>query len=76
MEIQRNPVNAKGEKTSPVAGNELSGGSVRRLFDGYQRQAATGLYRADRPVEQPIRLEPMTTFPVVRDLVSGPEPHV
>ena len=36
MEIRRNPVNAKGEKTTPICmGYELSGRSLRCLFNGY-----------------------------------------
>ena len=36
MEIRRNPVNAKGEKTTPVIlGYELSGRSLWCMFHGY-----------------------------------------
>ena len=44
MEIQRNPVNAKGDSTVPVCWDSNC-------------------------LEQPVRIEPMKTFPVVRDLV-------
>ncbi|MDQ0340755.1 succinate dehydrogenase / fumarate reductase iron-sulfur subunit [Caldalkalibacillus uzonensis] len=70
MEIQRNPVNAKGEKTTPVAWEanclEEVCGACSMVINGKARQACTAL--VDK-LEQPIRLEPMSTFPVERDLV-------
>lgn len=70
MEIQRNPVNAKGEKTTPVAWEsnclEEVCGACSMVINGKARQACTAL--VDK-LEQPIRLAPMTTFPVVRDLI-------
>lgn len=69
MEIRRNPVNAKGEKTTPVIWEmgclEEVCGACSMVINGKPRQSCTAL--VDR-LEQPIRLEPMTTFPVVRDL--------
>ncbi|MCA0986267.1 succinate dehydrogenase iron-sulfur subunit [Guptibacillus algicola] len=69
MEIRRNPVNAKGEKTTPVVWEmgclEEVCGACSMVINGKPRQSCTAL--VDR-LEQPIRLEPMTTFPVVRDL--------
>ncbi len=69
MEIQRNPVNAKGEKTTPVAWEmnclEEVCGACSMVINGKPRQSCTAL--VDK-LEQPIRLEPMATFPVVRDL--------
>lgn len=70
MEIQRNPVNAKGEKTTPVAWEsnclEEVCGACSMVINGKARQACTAL--VDK-LEQPIRLAPMTTFPVERDLI-------
>ncbi|GGK32910.1 succinate dehydrogenase iron-sulfur subunit [Caldalkalibacillus thermarum] len=70
MEIQRNPVNAKGEKTTPVAWEsnclEEVCGACSMVINGKARQACTAL--VDK-LEQPIRLEPMSTFPVERDLI-------
>lgn len=70
MEIQRNPVNAKGEKTTPVAWEanclEEVCGACSMVINGKARQACTAL--VDK-LEEPIRLEPMTTFPVERDLI-------
>jgi len=70
MEIQRNPVNAKGEKTTPVAWEsnclEEVCGACSMVINGKARQACTAL--VDK-LEQPIRLAPMSTFPVERDLI-------
>ncbi|GLY10155.1 succinate dehydrogenase iron-sulfur subunit [Bacillus badius] len=69
MEIQRNPVNAKGEKTTPISWDmnclEEVCGACSMVINGKPRQACTAL--VDK-LEQPIRLAPMSTFPVVRDL--------
>ena len=74
MEIQKNPVNAKGEKTTPVAWDmnclEEVCGACSMVINGVPRQACAAL--VDR-LEHPIRLEPMSTFPVVRDLVIDRE---
>lgn len=70
MEIQRNPVNAKGEKTTPISWDsnclEEVCGACSMVINGKARQACAALI--DR-LEQPIRLEPMKTFKIVRDLV-------
>ncbi|WP_342752894.1 succinate dehydrogenase iron-sulfur subunit [Shouchella clausii] len=70
MEIRRNPVNVKGEKTTPVTWDmnclEEVCGACSMVINGKPRQSCTALIDQ---LEQPIRLEPMKTFPVVRDLV-------
>jgi succinate dehydrogenase / fumarate reductase iron-sulfur subunit len=70
MEVQRNPVNAQGKETVPVCWEsnclEEVCGSCSMVINGKPRQACTALIDA---YEQPIRLSPMKTFPVVRDLV-------
>jgi succinate dehydrogenase / fumarate reductase, iron-sulfur subunit len=70
MEIRRNPVNAKGEETTAVSWEasclEEVCGACSMVINGKPRQSCTAL--VDQ-LEQPIRLEPMKTFPVVRDLV-------
>jgi succinate dehydrogenase / fumarate reductase iron-sulfur subunit len=70
MEVQRNPINAKGEKTAPVCWEsnclEEVCGACSMVINGKPRQACTAL--VDK-LEQPIRIEPMKTFPVVRDVV-------
>ncbi|MFY0545383.1 succinate dehydrogenase iron-sulfur subunit [Brevibacillus sp. H7] len=69
MEIQRNPVNAQGQKTKPVNWEsnclEEVCGACSMVINGKPRQACSALI--DK-LEQPIRLEPMSTFPVQRDL--------
>ncbi|TVX87142.1 succinate dehydrogenase iron-sulfur subunit [Paenibacillus agilis] len=70
MEIQRNPVDHTGKGTAPVCWEsnclEEVCGACSMVINGKPRQACTAL--VDK-LEQPIRLEPMRTFPVVRDLV-------
>jgi succinate dehydrogenase / fumarate reductase, iron-sulfur subunit len=70
MEIRRNPVNDKGEKTTPIQWDmnclEEVCGACSMIINGKPRQSCTAL--VDQ-LEQPVRLEPMSTFPVVRDLV-------
>jgi len=74
MEIQRNPVNAEGKKTTPVVWEsnclEEVCGACSMVINGKPRQACTAL--VDK-LEQPIRLEPMRTVPVVRALVINRE---
>ncbi|CCG46055.1 succinate dehydrogenase iron-sulfur subunit [Halobacillus halophilus DSM 2266] len=69
MEIRRNPVNADGESTTPVYWDmgclEEVCGACSMVINGTPRQSCTAL--VDQ-LEQPIRLAPMTTFPVTRDL--------
>jgi succinate dehydrogenase / fumarate reductase, iron-sulfur subunit len=70
MEIQRNPVNAEGKETTPVVWEsnclEEVCGACSMVINGRPRQACTAL--VDH-LEQPIRIEPMRTFPVIRDLI-------
>lgn len=70
MEVRRNPINMEGEKTTPVAWDmnclEEVCGACSMVINGKARQSCTAL--VDQ-LEQPIRLQPMKTFPVVRDLV-------
>ncbi|RSL32584.1 succinate dehydrogenase iron-sulfur subunit [Salibacterium salarium] len=70
MEIRRNPVDANGQETSPVVWDmnclEEVCGACSMIINGKPQQSCTAL--VDQ-FEQPIRLEPMKTFPVVRDLI-------
>lgn len=70
MEIRRNPMNIEGKKTMPVAWDmnclEEVCGAYSMVINGKARQSCTAL--VDQ-LEQPIRLQPMKTFPVVRDLI-------
>lgn len=70
MDIQKNPINAKGEKVSPVVWEsnclEEVCGTCTMIINGKVRQACSALI--DKLV-QPITLEPMTKFPCERDLI-------
>jgi succinate dehydrogenase / fumarate reductase iron-sulfur subunit len=74
MEIQRNPKKADGSSTAPVCWEsnclEEVCGACSMVINGKPRQACSAL--VDK-LEQPIRLQPMKTFPVVRDLVINRE---
>lgn len=68
--IQRNPVDAEGRGTAPVVWDcnclEEVCGACSMVINGRARQACTALVAH---LEQPIRLEPLSKFPVVRDLM-------
>lgn len=70
MWIRRNPVNANGDKTSPVQWEmnclEEVCGACSMVINGKAQQSCAALIDQ---LEQPIRLEPMKTFPIVRDLI-------
>lgn len=70
MEIQKNPVNAQGKVTTPVAWDcnclEEVCGACTMLINGKVRQSCSAL--VDQ-LQHPIRLAPLTKFPLVRDLV-------
>lgn len=74
MDIRKNPVNAKGDKVSPVQWEmnclEEVCGACSMVINGTAQQACSALVD---DLEQPIRLEPMSTFPVMRDLVVDRE---
>jgi succinate dehydrogenase / fumarate reductase, iron-sulfur subunit len=69
MEIQRNPVTTDGKRVPPVVWDsaclEEVCGSCAMNINGRVRMACSSLI--DK-LEQPITLEPMKKFPVVRDL--------
>ncbi len=70
MEVRANPVTVAGERVSPPAWEasclEEVCGSCAMLVNGRVRMACTAL--VDQ-LPHPITLEPMTKFPVVRDLI-------
>src|SRR5690625_8859 len=74
MEIRKNPVTADGKQTTPVKWDmncvEEVCGACSMVINGYARQSCSAL--VDQ-LEQPVRLEPMSTFPVVRDLIIDRE---
>lgn len=74
MEIQKNPVNKQGEKTTPVAWEqgclEEVCGSCSILVNGRPRQACTALIESyiESTQSNTIKLAPLTKFPLIRDL--------
>ncbi|HKG22093.1 MAG TPA: succinate dehydrogenase iron-sulfur subunit [Blastocatellia bacterium] len=70
MDIQKNPVTAGGRKTSPVVWEsnclEEVCGSCTMIINGRARMGCTAL--VDK-IEKPITVEPMSKFPLIRDLV-------
>ena len=68
-DIAENPVTREGKKTTPISYDsnclEEVCGSCAMLINGKARMACSAL--VDK-LEQPIRLEPFSKFPVVRDL--------
>ena len=75
MEIQKNPVNRKGEKVTPVAWEqgclEDVCGSCSMLINGRPRQSCTAIIEPiiEKTGNNTITLAPFTKFPLVRDLV-------
>jgi succinate dehydrogenase / fumarate reductase iron-sulfur subunit len=69
MQIQRNPVTADGKRTSPPSWDaaclEEVCGSCTMNINGKVRQACSALIDH---LDQPIVLQPMKKFPLVRDL--------
>ncbi len=69
MEIALNPVTRAGKATTPIVYDsnclEEVCGSCAMLINGRTRMACSALIDH---LEQPIRLEPFTKFPVIRDL--------
>ncbi len=70
MEIRCHPVNREGKRVAPVVWDssclEEVCGACSMVVNGRVRQGCTALVDA---LEQPLTLEPMTKFPVVRDLI-------
>jgi succinate dehydrogenase / fumarate reductase, iron-sulfur subunit len=71
MEIAANPITRDGKATTPITYDsnclEEVCGSCAMLINGRARMACSAL--VDN-LEQPIRLEPFSKFPVVRDLAT------
>ena len=69
MDIAANPVTADGHATTPITYDsnclEEICGSCAMLINGRARMACSALIDN---LEQPIRLEPLSKFPLVRDL--------
>jgi succinate dehydrogenase / fumarate reductase iron-sulfur subunit len=75
MEIQLNPVDKAGKKVNPVVWEsnclEEVCGACSMVINGKPRQACTAL--VDR-LSQPISVQPLSKFKVVRDLVVDRSP--
>lgn len=73
MDIQKHPTTASGEKTTPVVWEcvclEEVCGSCTMVINGRVRQSCSAMIDTLSPDGQTIKLQPMTKFPVVRDLV-------
>jgi succinate dehydrogenase / fumarate reductase iron-sulfur subunit len=73
MEIQKNPVTASGQKVAPVVWESVCleevCGACTMVINGRVRQSCTALVDQIAPNGETITLEPMTKFPLVRDLV-------
>lgn len=80
MEIQKNPINRKGEKVTPVAWEqgclEEVCGSCSMLVNGKPRQSCTAIVEPilKKTGSNTITLAPFTKFPLIRDLVVDRTP--
>jgi succinate dehydrogenase / fumarate reductase iron-sulfur subunit len=72
-EIRKNPTTTDGDKVAPVAWEasclEEVCGACTMLINGRARQACSAMIDRISPNGETITLEPMTKFPLVRDLV-------
>src|SRR5436305_15149323 len=72
MDIAADPITRDGKATTPVTYDsnclEEVCGSCAMLINGKARMACSALIDS---LEQPIRLEPVSKFPVVRDLATA-----
>lgn len=74
MEVRKNPVTSDTkEKVSPVSWESNCGeevcGACTMIINGRVRQACTALVDKISPNGEEITLEPLTKFPLIRDLV-------
>ena len=73
MEIQKNPITAAGERVTPVVWESVCleevCGSCTMIVGGKVRQSCSAMVDLIAPDGEAIVLEPMTKFPVLRDLV-------
>ncbi|HEX7604837.1 MAG TPA: succinate dehydrogenase iron-sulfur subunit [Polyangiaceae bacterium] len=73
MEVRKNPVTIEGKKVAPVVWESVCleevCGACTMLVNGKVRQSCTALVDQISPNGEPIILEPMTKFPLVRDLI-------
>jgi len=73
QQIQKHPVAANGAKVAPVAWDSACAddvcGACTMLINGRVRSACAALIDDVAPRKGPITLEPLSKFPVLRDLV-------
>ena len=73
MEVQKNPVTTSGQKVAPVVWEssclEEVCGACTMVINGRVRQACSTLVDQLCPNGETLVIEPMTKFPLVRDLV-------
>lgn len=73
QQIQLDPVTVEGKRVAPVVWDcsclEEVCGACTMLVNGKVRQACSALVEQISPDGKPIVLEPMSKFPVVRDLI-------
>jgi succinate dehydrogenase / fumarate reductase iron-sulfur subunit len=73
MEIQKNPVTADGKKVPPVVWEscclEEVCGACTMIINGRVRQACSTLIDKISPNGETVTIEPMSKFPLVRDLI-------
>ncbi len=73
MEIRKNPKTITGKSVAPIVWEaaclEEVCGSCTMIVNGRVRQACTALIDQISPNAEPITLQPMSKFPLVRDLI-------
>lgn len=73
MEVQKNPVTGDGKSVAPVVWDscclEEVCGACTMVINGKVRQACSALIDKISPDGDPITVQPMTKFPLVRDLI-------
>lgn len=73
MEIQKNPVTVDGRTVAPVVWEssclEEVCGACTMVINGKVRQSCSAMIDQVSPNGEPISLQPMTKFPLVRDLI-------
>ena len=73
MEIRKKPKTVDGKDVAPVVWEsaclEEVCGSCTMIVNGRVRQACTALIDQLSPNQEPVTLQPMTKFPLVRDLI-------
>jgi succinate dehydrogenase / fumarate reductase iron-sulfur subunit len=73
MEVRKNPKTVDGKDVAPVVWESVCleevCGACSMVINGRVRQACTALIDQISPNGEPITLQPMTKFPLVRDLI-------